>query len=438
MIIVKIDIPARGRSLEFTDAASALVWIQDEIHRWSEAFSGEEVSTENAAMAPIRAWKNLHLEIDHYRKRKSRSGSGSGDFNVDQEDLVTLKSSVGQALIFIWRNLGHISAHAAALSNRLGVGDVDWHDDKALKGVLFFDRSIRKYEDLIKEESDREENHKIDSISDRIENVKGSIGRLEEMVNSLAKSVSQQTEGVQAELSVFKLESSAGWKKSFTDAEEASRMIHEMVDTGKSSFDRATNDAAAKIQSWLLSQEEAYQLHAPAKLWADRSSTHGVNSKNLRIWSLFIAVIGLILAVAVAVAVFYGARPLLNSAIVDGVASAETLRPGTLRPTFHFELIFSAAVTVAWLTMYLWVMRILVRLYTTEHHLAIDASARGAMMESYLSLIEADAASPVDRQIVLQALFRPVQDGMIKDDGPPVISPAGMLTSWVSAPQRAV
>ncbi|MDN4633154.1 DUF6161 domain-containing protein [Sphingomonas sp. PsM26] len=79
--------------------------------------------------------------------------------------------------------------------------------------------------------------------------------------------------------------------------------------------------------------------------------------------------------------------------------------------------------------MYLWAMRLLVRLYTTEHHLAIDASARGAMMEAYLGLIKADAASATDRPIVLQALFRPVQDGMVRDDGPPGITPAALLSA---------
>ncbi len=82
-------------------------------------------------------------------------------------------------------------------------------------------------------------------------------------------------------------------------------------------------------------------------------------------------------------------------------------------------------------------MKILVRLYTTEHHLSIDASSRSAMNDTYLGLIEAGAAGAEERAIVLGALFRPVQDGIVKDDGPPIISPAAMLSGTVLGPGRS-
>ena len=46
---------------------------------------------------------------------------------------------------------------------------------------------------------------------------------------------------------------------------------------------------------------------------------------------------------------------------------------------------------------------------------------------------QADAANAADRPIVLQALFRPVQDGMVRDDGPPGITPAALLSSIAGA-----
>ena len=142
---------------------------------------------------------------------------------------------------------------------------------------------------------------------------------------------------------------------------------------------------------------------------------------------------GLSLAVLIAVRAFQWSHKLFEDAIFKGSAANANAVAGTLRPTFHYELIFTGITTLAWLTMYLWAMRLLVRLYTTEHHLAIDASARGAMMEAYLGLIEADAANATDRPIVLQALFRPVQDGMVRDDGPPGITPAALLSALASS-----
>jgi hypothetical protein len=42
------------------------------------------------------------------------------------------------------------------------------------------------------------------------------------------------------------------------------------------------------------------------------------------------------------------------------------------------------------------------------------------MARTYLSLLEGDRlASKEDRQLILQALFRPTSDGIVKDEGIP-------------------
>jgi hypothetical protein len=52
-----------------------------------------------------------------------------------------------------------------------------------------------------------------------------------------------------------------------------------------------------------------------------------------------------------------------------------------MRASFHFELLFASAAALLYLTMYLWTMQLLVRLYTTEHHLALDARGRTALTD---------------------------------------------------------
>ena len=50
------------------------------------------------------------------------------------------------------------------------------------------------------------------------------------------------------------------------------------------------------------------------------------------------------------------------------------------------------------------------------------------MARTYLSLLEGDRlASKEDRQLILQALFRPASDGIVKDEGVP-FSLAEVLT----------
>lgn len=67
-----------------------------------------------------------------------------------------------------------------------------------------------------------------------------------------------------------------------------------------------------------------------------------------------------------------------------------------------------------------WAIRLVVRSYLSNLHLAGDAAERRVMVQTYLSLLESGAAvGDQDRQLILQALFRPAADGIVKDEGVP-------------------
>jgi len=120
------------------------------------------------------------------------------------------------------------------------------------------------------------------------------------------------------------------------------------------------------------------------------------------------------------------AKWLFVGAFVEGTLKA---KEGFLRPTWSHELIFGAAATVLYLTLFLWTMRILVRMMMSEHHLGVDARGRESMAHTYLALLEdKGATSTEDRAIVLAALFRPITDGLVKDDALPLLSPAAFLS----------
>jgi Family of unknown function (DUF6161) len=68
----------------------------------------------------------------------------------------------------------------------------------------------------------------------------------------------------------------------------------------------------------------------------------------------------------------------------------------------------------------IWAVRLLVRMFLSHTHLATDASERTTMVQTYLSLIEGgNLTSDEDRKLILQALFRPATDGLVKDEGLP-------------------
>lgn len=67
-----------------------------------------------------------------------------------------------------------------------------------------------------------------------------------------------------------------------------------------------------------------------------------------------------------------------------------------------------------------WALRLVVRMFLSHLHLLTDAGERVVMVHTYLSLLEGDhLTSKEDRQLILQALFRPASDGIVKDEGVP-------------------
>jgi hypothetical protein len=67
-----------------------------------------------------------------------------------------------------------------------------------------------------------------------------------------------------------------------------------------------------------------------------------------------------------------------------------------------------------------WAVRLIVRIFLSHGHLAADAAERVVMAKTYLSLTEAGKTlSDEDRKLILQPLFRPASDGLIKDEGLP-------------------
>ncbi|MBO9710670.1 MAG: hypothetical protein J7521_20910 [Caulobacter sp.] len=79
-----------------------------------------------------------------------------------------------------------------------------------------------------------------------------------------------------------------------------------------------------------------------------------------------------------------------------------------------------------------WIGRLLTRLYLSEHHLRNDSDERVVMIKTYLALIKEAGLEPSDRQLVLLPIFRNTPDGIVKDDGPPEFTFAGLVSRAAS------
>jgi hypothetical protein len=169
-------------------------------------------------------------------------------------------------------------------------------------------------------------------------------------------------------------------------------------------FDRLRDLFATKLQ-----------FDEPTTLWEGRETQHNRQS----FWAMWrFIVIGLVAIVfALAVPYFWGdyiansfSQLVCSSIIIEGVPSQEC------------ERVFSAKgpLTVTGLllvmSVLMWIARLQYRVHLSERHLALDASEKKAFAATYLAMREGRSVGGDSEAIVLASLFRPTQDGIIRDD----------------------
>lgn len=176
----------------------------------------------------------------------------------------------------------------------------------------------------------------------------------------------------------------------------------------QSLHDTNQQTVVASIQAVENAYREAMGLQAPVEYWEKKAKAHSKAEGKARgrlFWYFPIAA-------ALLVAGFFGASWIL-------------LRQGEVAPTVYI-LVAAGLGSLAALSF--WVGRLLTKLYLSEHHLRLDAEERAVMTTTYLALTHEQAATQEDKDIILAALFRATTDGLVKDDGPPDLTLATLLS----------
>lgn len=172
----------------------------------------------------------------------------------------------------------------------------------------------------------------------------------------------------------------------------------------QSDFDQLKADHEKAMEALRKTFREELALRAPAEYWKAKRDGH------LR-WACITGVVSFMGIGGAAAALGWQVHDLLIKTPAGNV-------PETWRLTV---LALIGVFTV-------WALRLMVRMFLSHLHLLTDAGERVVMVQTYLSLLEGDhLTSKEDRQLILQALFRPAADGIVKDEGVP-LSLAEMLT----------
>lgn len=146
-------------------------------------------------------------------------------------------------------------------------------------------------------------------------------------------------------------------------------------------------------------------MRAPAAYWGDKQVAHAKWVERFT-WITFGGIAAALVALGVAVGLMLYHLP----------------SNATHPPPWQLAVLALGGVLV------IWALRLVVRMYLSHIHLERDADERIVMVKTYLALLEAQAMdSNEHRQLILNALFRPASDGIVKDEAMP-FSVAELLT----------
>lgn len=176
-------------------------------------------------------------------------------------------------------------------------------------------------------------------------------------------------------------------------------------------FQQRAGDVSERLEATHAAYLEQMRLKAPVQYWSDKASGHRRSARDLKffVWGFFALMIGGY------VIAFAG----LHQQVADFLLQFKESTGALLVISAAFALLASLP---------LWVGRLLVKFYLSEHHLATDAREREVMTQTYLALTAEGKVDEKDRALVLAALFRSTPDGVVKDNTQPDTSPAALLS----------
>ncbi|HEM2607613.1 TPA: hypothetical protein U0467_000924 [Streptococcus suis] len=186
----------------------------------------------------------------------------------------------------------------------------------------------------------------------------------------------------------------------FTQAknDEIQQQFDDKVDELKEFQDSIDNWQEEK-QNRIKELEETYNaklsLEAPEKLWNDRSIEHQKRARNWTI-VLIVATILLILSSAILVLAVYDYSKNITKAI---------------------PFISESFILITVISFFIYIIRILIKIVMSNHHLATEYKQKAAMTRFYQSLIYSGIDIDKDeRLIIINSLFSKVETGLVKTD----------------------
>lgn len=428
--------PGKGGVHEFGSLDDALRWVEARRVDFLLTFSGQY---SNDVLPEFRDMQNAWDEFYNFLDITNHSEMPpSLHLNVP-DSLVIANSPVGRALYHVTERFGVPGIRGALHAAQMPVASLDWNDVETVAGIQEFQLEIDRLRRTDNSVVPFEIREQLKSFQDQIDQMKLQADRSYSDLSRIASLAESRSSSIDGNLRTLTLEIEGASNTLMSQVLQAESRLaiaeertQQILNENAQSATRILDEGKSRLEAWFNAQQQAVKLKEPVNLWQKRAYDHKWAS---RLWGTISAIAGVggVYATRYVVIEIFG---LSKSLIADSKTGVSPKVPvasvNGVRETLHFELILSGALTLFWLTMFFWLMRLLVQRYVSEQRLRVDASGRSAMAETYLGLVGEDAASSTDRPIVLQALFRPVTEDKPGEDGPPITSLAPLVAALVA------
>lgn len=214
--------------------------------------------------------------------------------------------------------------------------------------------------------------------------------------------------------------------------EEFGQKISE-IETQISAFEKlgvsTINDQNAEFERLQELFYTQLRLRAPVALWETRAEGHG--SESAKAFKRFYWLI--LVTVAAGFLIPFCLGDYIANSFTQEICSDAT--PKSCTQVFSPKGPLTIAGLLTFMSLAFWSIRLQYRLFLSERHLKLDASEKQAFAETYMAMKEGEDVADDNEAIVLAALFRPTQDGIIKDDESSLdLSSAALLARQLGKP----
>ena len=191
---------------------------------------------------------------------------------------------------------------------------------------------------------------------------------------------------------------------------EITAFVDDKYSTVKDSFDEIKtkiDSQITEIKEWKTKELEEFKnlkkayiahlsLEAPERLWNQRSNDHKIKTIN---WTIVLISVVLIL-------------------IGFSTCFIKNIHEYSIGIIREVPFLSESFILISVISFFIYIIRILVKIVMSHHHLYVEYEQKAAMTRFYQALIKADTKiNEQEKIIIINALFSKVDSGLVKTDG---------------------